>query len=419
MHTVNYPSGEINGHFTLANGSQTFSPPPQAPVWLDDSANPNGAVRFLTQATFGAGPSDIAAVQALGYAGWPSNQFSLPVSHHLPVVLANMNPNPTQPFPSSLCFNTWWQQSVTAPDQLRQRVAFALSEIMVVSENGVLANYYANGLASYYDTLLDYAFGNFRSLLKAVTLHPVMGVYLDMRGNDAGSIITGLHANENFAREVMQLFSIGLYRLWPDGTLVLNSQNSLVPTYNQNVINGFASVFTGWNYYQANQANGRLPSNWYPGANYTNPMVLVPTHHALGTKLLLNNVMLPAAQGATADHTNPNFDNYGLSDLNEALDAICNHPNAKLTDDEQRANDVPPWNMRLTARLVIRSSVLFATLFLLLAFTRLSDGLSELIRFGFVMGKPPDVVGFQVQLTFACIPSVLPCGEVPVGLHFP
>src|SRR5262249_47202334 len=123
IHTVNYPAGEINGHFIFANGSQTFAPPPAALAWTDDHTNANAAVRFLTQATFGASPSDIAAVQSMGYAGWISNQFSLPVSHHLPVVMANISADPTQPFPSSLAFNTWWQQSVTAPDQLRQRVA--------------------------------------------------------------------------------------------------------------------------------------------------------------------------------------------------------------------------------------------------------------------------------------------------------
>ena len=322
-----FPNGEIGGHFTAANGSQTFSPPPAPPAWTDDSATTNGAVRFLTQATFGASPGDIAAVQSLGYAAWISNQLSLPVTHHLPIVMANMNPDPTQPFSSSLAFNAWWQQSVTAPDQLRQRVAFALSEIMVVSEQGGLANYYANGLASYYDTLLDNAFGNFRALLKSVTLHPIMGLYLDMRGNDVGSLVTGLHANENYAREIQQLFSVGLYRMWPDGTLVLNSQNALVPTYNQNVINGFASVFTGWNYYQTNQANGRLPSNWYPGANYTNPMVLVPSHHETGTKLLLDNVMLPPAwgnQSVTGTSTN---DAYCSAELEQALDSIYNNPN--------------------------------------------------------------------------------------------
>ena len=144
-------------------------------------------------------------------------------------------------------------------------MAFALSEIFVVSENGVLENH-ADALSSYYDMLADNAFGNYRTLLENVTLHPAMGLYLSMLGNNAGSEITGLHADENYAREVQQLFSIGLNRLWPDGSLILNSQDNLVPTYNQNEIMGFASVFTGWNYYQTNQTNGRLPANWYPGA---------------------------------------------------------------------------------------------------------------------------------------------------------
>ena len=327
IESSDFPAGEINGHFTLANGTQVFTPPPPPPAWTDDHTNANAAVRFLTQATFGASPGDIAAVQSLGYAGWIANQFSLPVTHHLPVVLANKSADPTQPFPSSLTFNTWWQQSVTAPDQLRQRVAFALSEIMVVSENGVLADYYAHGLSSYYDILLDNAFGNFRSLLKAATLHPVMGVYLNMQGNDKGSIITGVHANENYAREVNQLFSIGLNRMWPDGTLVLNSQNTIVPTYNQNVVDGFAAAFTGWNYYQTNQASGRLPSNWFPGANYTNAMVLVPTHHDLGTKLVLDNVMLPPAWGNQTVASTSTNDAYCSADLEQALDSIFYNPN--------------------------------------------------------------------------------------------
>src|SRR6201999_3545176 len=115
---------------------------------------------------------------------------------------------------------------------------------------------------------------NFRDLLESVTLHPAMGLYLDMQGNNAGSIITGIHADENYAREIEQLFSIGLNRLWPDGTLILNSQGNLVPTYNQNVVQGFAQVFTGWNYYQTNQTNGRAPAGYPSSANYTNPMVL-------------------------------------------------------------------------------------------------------------------------------------------------
>jgi uncharacterized protein (DUF1800 family) len=320
-----FANGEIGGHFTLANGSQTFTPPPAPPTWADDSADANSAARFLTQATFGAASNDMAAVQSLGYSGWLANQFSLPATHALTNVLANPSSDPTDLYQSPDWFNTWWRQSITAPDQLRQRVAFALSEILVVSENGTLENH-ADALSSYYDTLLDNAFGNYRTLLEAVTLHPAMGLYLGMQGNNAGSIITGLHADENYAREVQQLFSIGLNRQWPDGTLILNALDNLVPTYNQNVVMGFASVFTGWNYYQASQANGRLPSNWYPPANYTNPMVLVPAHHELGTKLLLDNVMLPQAWGNQAVPSLTN-DAYCSRDLELAMNSIFNNQN--------------------------------------------------------------------------------------------
>ncbi len=320
-----FPTGEIGGHFTLANGSQTYTPPPAAPAWKNDSADANAAARFLNQATFGASAGDIAEVKSLGYSGWLARQFALPVTHALTGVLANANPDPTDPYSSTVWFNTWWRQSITAPDQLRQRVAFALSEIFVVSENGVLTDH-ADALSSYYDVLLNNAFGNFRALLEAVTLHPAMGMYLDMQGNNAGSIITGLHADENYAREVEQLFSIGLNREWPDGTLILNSSDGLVPTYNQNVVMGFASVFTGWNFYQTNQAKGRLPSNWYPPANYTNSMVLVPSHHELGTKLLLDNVMLAQAWGAQAVPSSTN-DAYCSRDLESAMDSIFNNQN--------------------------------------------------------------------------------------------
>ena len=326
IHTVNYPAGEINGHFTLAAGTQNFTPPPPPPAWTDDHSSSNAAARFLIQATFGPGANDIAAVQSLGYDGWIDYQFSLPVSQHLPLVFTNATSDPTKPYPSTLVYNTWWQQSITAPDQLRQRVAFALSEILVVSQNGELMDN-ARALSGYYDTLLENAFGNYRTLLEAVTLNPAMGNFLDMRGNDAGSIVTGIHANENYAREIMQLFSIGLNRLWPDGTLVMDSQGNLIPTYNQNVIMGFASVFTGWNYYQPNQANGRLPTSFNPRSDYVDPMVLVPTHHELDTKLLLDNVMLPQAWGSQANPSSPDFDAYGLQDLESALDSIFNNPN--------------------------------------------------------------------------------------------
>jgi hypothetical protein len=326
IHTVTYPNGEINGHFTLAVGSQAFIPPPPPTIPPDDHANAAAAARFLIQSTFGPNASEIAAVQSLGYEGWIDNQFALPISRHLTNVLANPGADPTIPYPGNLTFNTWWQQAVSAPDQLRQRVAFALSEILVVSESGVLQDR-ATALSSYYDTLLQHSFGNFRELLEAVTLSPAMGLYLDMRRNDKGSIILGTHPNENYAREILQLFSVGLNRMWPDSTLVMSSKGNLVPTYGQDEILGFSRVFTGWNYHQTNQANGRLPTGWNPGPNYTNPMVLVPTHHEPGTKRLLDNVVLPAAYGAQANPSDAAYDNYGLQDLERAHDSIFQNEN--------------------------------------------------------------------------------------------
>jgi uncharacterized protein (DUF1800 family) len=326
IESTTFANGEIGGHFTLANGSQTFTPPPAPPTWTDDSANPNEAVRFLTQASFGVNSNDIASVQALGYAGWIANQFAIPATHALTNVLAHPYSDPTDLWQSTDWFNAWWLNSISAPDQLRQRIAFALSEIFVVSENGVLENH-ADALSSYYDMLADNAFGNFRNILENVTLHPSMGLYLGMLGNSAGSEITGLHADENYAREVQQLFSIGLNRLWPDGSLILNSQNNLIPTYTQNEIEGYAAVFTGWTYYQTNLANGLPPANFFPAYNGTNPMVLVPSHHQLTSKLILDNVVLPPAYGIQLNATNSANVAYDTNDLEQALNSIFNNPN--------------------------------------------------------------------------------------------
>jgi uncharacterized protein (DUF1800 family) len=332
VHTVSYPAGEIRGNFKLVFGSQT--PPVPIPALAYDPSTAStdaGAARFLNQASFGASPADVGFVKANGYAGWIDAQFALPASRTLPEVFANVTSNPQNPYPGALMFNAWWKRSVTAPDQLRQRVAFALSEILVVSDTGPL-NDNARALAAYYDTLLDSAFLNYRDILKQVTLTPAMGIYLDMRANQKGNLLTGLHPNENYAREIMQLFSLGLNRLWPDGTLVLDSQGNLVPTYDQKVIDGVSRVLTGWNYYQPLQGNGRLPTGFNPAANFIDPMVLVPTRHELGSKLVLDNVVLPAARGFSvfappvpgteADPAQPAFDTYCLQDLEKALDSM-------------------------------------------------------------------------------------------------
>ncbi len=348
--TVDHPDGEIAGTFGKISGSQTAPAVPDYPAWADLHASSDAAnSRFLSQATFGPSPADMASVKANGYRTWIENQLTIPSTRNLPY-LAKLGNDPQNPYGSWLFFNSWWKNSVTAPDQLRQRAAFALSEILVVSDTGPLNN---NGLAlaGYYDMLLDSCFGNFRDILKQVTLSPAMGAYLDLRGNAAGSIQTGLHPNENYAREIMQLFSVGLYHMWPDGSLVLDSTASAVPTYAQNCITGMARVFTGWTWGQP-LAGDRLPTSFTPPRNDLDPMVLVPTKHEPGTKILLDNVVLPAATVTTQSDTSTDpastytvqstdptlgagnlvtttitnkYDLGGIRDLEVALDNILNH----------------------------------------------------------------------------------------------
>ena len=351
--TINHPTGELSGTFGKTAGSQTAPAVPAYPSWTDEHTTSDAAnSRFLTQASFGPSPTDLAAVKANGYRAWIDSQLDAvltPPSHTIPQVLANLSNDPLNPYPSTLLFNSWWQTSVTAPDQLRQRAAFALSEILVVSDTGPLNND-GRALADYYDTMIDSAFGNFRDILKQVTLSPAMGVYLDMRANSAGSIITGVHPNENYAREILQLFSAGLYRIWPDATLALNSKGNAVPTYDQSVVTGMARVFTGWNWGQPLNA-ARLPGSYSSSSNYIDPMILVPSKHELGTKILLDNVMLPAATTTSASTTvmenfpvytvqaratatdnlietniTNAFDRNGLRDLEVTLDNIVNNP---------------------------------------------------------------------------------------------
>ena len=349
--TVNHPNGEVAGTFGKIAGSQTAPPTPASPAWTDLHATSDAAnSRFLTQATFGPSPADMASVKSSGYRPWIEAEFAAPSTRNVPYILENLSADPQNPYADTLMFNSWWKNAVTAPDQLRQRAAFALSEILVVSDTGPL-NGNGRVLADFYDTLLDSCFGNFRDILKQVTLSPAMGVYLDMRGNTLGNIQTGLHPNENYAREILQLFSAGLYRKWPDGTLVLDSSGTAVATYDQSAITGMARVFTGWNWGQPLLGSGRLSSSFSPASNYLDPMVLVPAQHELGAKVLLDNVVLPAATNTdpatvltdanpiSIQTTDPikgpgsplttaianQYDLNGLKDLEAALDNVMTH----------------------------------------------------------------------------------------------
>ncbi|MEY2532065.1 MAG: hypothetical protein QOI96_2150, partial [Verrucomicrobiota bacterium] len=309
VHTSNYPAGEIRGQYGLSAGTSNFTPPPDPPALTDDHADANAAARFLTQATFGPDAETISQVQRDGYSSFLDQQFAVPVTQHLPYVDAYeaANPGNTSVYQTR---EAWLKGAVTAPDQLRQRVAFALSEIFVVSDqNGDLANE-PFGLAGYYDLLLNHAFGNFRQLLEDVTLSPVMGVYLNMLLNDKPNPATGTSPNENYAREVMQLFTVGLNKLNPDGTLLLDNQNRPIATYDQNVVVGLAHVFTGWGF---TSADGSSQFYFWP-PNYRAPMNAFPDHHDTGQKRVLDNVVLPAGQTQSQD-------------LKDTLDIIFNHQN--------------------------------------------------------------------------------------------
>ena len=300
------PSGELRGQLGRSAATGTFTPPADPPPLPTTLPTANEAARFLTQATFGPTTADIAIVQRDGYAAWIDAQFAMPVNFHSAVidnVLSSgqgINRDTTQ--------EAFWKTAVTAPDQLRQRVAFALTELMVISDqDGGIGNQpYA--LSGYADTLLRHSFGNFRDLLEAVTLSPAMGLYLDMLQNDKANPVTGTVPNENYGREVMQLFTIGLVKLNPDGTIVIDGNAKPIPTYGQSEVIGFSTVFTGWNFSQ-------FGLDWdYVQENWRQPMKLVPAHHDPAPKRLLDGLVLPPGQS-------------GEQDLKDAHDALFNHQN--------------------------------------------------------------------------------------------
>jgi uncharacterized protein (DUF1800 family) len=282
------------------------------------------AARLLDQATFGVTASDVASVQSIGIDAYISAQLALPATQYLgysytphtaPADCKSDGSNP--PDAASLCARDqysafqvqrdFFTHALYNPDQLRQRVAFALSQIMVVSSVEI---YEAYGLADFENILLNDALGNYRTLLQDVTLSPTMGHYLDMANSDQTNTANGTVPNQNYAREVLQLFSIGLVELNQDGSQQLDATGAPIPTFTPPTIEGFAALFTGWTYPPLSGAS----SNWTNPINFDGQMVSFPNHHQAGTKLLLNGYTVPAGQ--TPDQ-----------DLANGLDNIFNHPN--------------------------------------------------------------------------------------------
>jgi uncharacterized protein (DUF1800 family) len=278
------------------------------------------AFRFLEQATFGPTPAEIDHLIALGespdaYALWIDEQMAIAPSLLLPVLQAKFASGIT----GAAGLNTarqdaWLRTTVVGRDQLRQRVAFALSEIMVVSQRGALAQM-PFSLASYYDVLTLNAFGNFRQLMEGVTLQPAMGVYLSMLGNQKPDATRNIRPDENYARELLQLFTIGLLQLNPDGTPRTDGSGEPIPTYDQSVVEGFANVFTGWNYAGATSFVQAKRSK----TNQSQPMKAYAEQHSLLAKRLLDY------PGVVQPELPP--DQTPAQDLTAALDNVFNHPN--------------------------------------------------------------------------------------------
>jgi uncharacterized protein (DUF1800 family) len=312
--------------------AQPASPTP-APVAITKPE----AFSFLNQATFGATETDAAQLIAMGYDGWLANQLAQPVSLELPHLRSLPRPLNLQDLQRDRV-DIWFRNALHGPDQLRQRVAFALTEIMVVSQVGALAQA-PYSLASYYDLLATNAFGNFRDLMEAVTLHPAMGQYLSMLGNQKPNASGTIRPDENYARELMQLFTIGLVELNLDGTPRLTPDGQPIPTYSQAIIQGFAHVYTGWSF--AGSTNFLAARR--TDANQVVPMQLYPNYHDTGPKLVLGGQTLPA-------------DQTGQKDLDDALDIIFSHPNVapfvaqRLIQRLVTSNPSPQYVERVAAR---------------------------------------------------------------------
>jgi len=295
--------------------------------------NLNAASRFLSQASYGSNYEDIEALSTQGIEAWIDEQFAMDRPFELMTKLREYQAIRAAGIgdPDEGAFNyfwnmAWWQYAMTSPDVLRQRVAFALSEFFVISEKSQLGGSpYA--LTSYYDMLLDHAFDNYRELLYDVTYHPGMGIYLTYMNNTKADTLYEIDYNqsppdtlnvqfifpdENYAREVMQLFSIGLNMLNPDGTRQKDASGNDIPTYDNVDIAEFAKIFTGFSY-------GDNPQYGWPldyEEGMATPMKIFDEYHEPGAKNLL--------LGSTIE---PRIPVDGDADVSDALDNLFYHPN--------------------------------------------------------------------------------------------
>jgi uncharacterized protein (DUF1800 family) len=290
---------------------------------------PADTSRFLAQATFGPTSAEIDRVSTMSLSAWMDEQFAKPQTLHRDYMnqasadLAALGQTVSQ----TNFFDSFWSQAISGDDQLRQRAAFALSQLFVVSFNDNTLKNQPRGVASYYDMLGANAFGNYRTLLESVALHPMMGIYLSHMKNQKEDPTTGRVPDLNFAREVTQLFTVGQYKLNLDGSVVTGSDGKATVAYVSADLNGLSQVFTGWSWYAGPNltdrtnarffgGNANVERDWRPMLDY-NRDAANTDFHSISAKSFLGTT-IPAQTLETADTK---------GDLKIALDTLFNHPN--------------------------------------------------------------------------------------------
>jgi uncharacterized protein (DUF1800 family) len=305
---VTVPAGATTLAIIAVNPNPGSSPVSATAQVTVTKATVTAAARLLDQATFGPVLSDIENVETIGLQAYLNQQFATaptlePDIAATPPTLCATNTIPCQQA-------EWWQASITAPDQLRQRVALALSGMFVISTNSVNAR----SVTPFQNILVTDAFSNFYTLMHDVSLSTGMGAYLNMLNSAKPGTVNGVAqiANENYSRELMQLFTTGIDLLNADGSLQLDANGNPIPVYTEAQVQAFARAYTGWTYATA---TGGSPTS-YPNntANYDSPMAPVEAQHDMTAKILLSGTTLPSGQSAEQD-------------LTGALTNIFNHPN--------------------------------------------------------------------------------------------
>lgn len=302
----------------FGSNDNTVAPPPPVLNAVARASNEAEAARFLQRATFGPHTSSVAKLMQQTYADWVSDQMNIAQTRYLDGVdsvlreygLQNITDGRRQFDRQQIRSDVFWNIAVGAPDQLRQRVAFALGQILVVSDKDAGLDNRVRGIANYHDLLASEAFGNYRSLLGKVSLNPMMGDFLSMRRNERPDIENNIQSDENYAREMMQLFTVGLSQLQINGEPVLRADGQAVATYTQDDVVNLARVFTGWNYGDA----GSMRTSQRSTQSEIIPMKAFEEFHDKTQKKIVGGVEIPAGMSAAAE-------------LSLALDAIFNHPN--------------------------------------------------------------------------------------------